>query len=93
MEITLKNARQIFLTEKLQEQANAIQRAALQLIAGIDIDRLKTASLSEQRSTAQKLKRLIERERIKGLRGDWSYDLNRHIALKQALDRLAHVAH
>lgn len=92
MEITLKNARQIFLTGKLQEQANAIQRASLQIIVGIDIDTLKTASLSEQRSTAQKLKRLIERERIKGLKGHWSYDLNRHIALKQTLDQLERVA-
>jgi len=32
--------------------------------------------------------RLIERERQKGVIGHWSYDLNRHIALKQALDRL-----
>ena len=31
---------------------------------------------------------MIERERQRGMRKHWSYDLNRHIALKQALDRL-----
>ena len=36
----------------------------------------------------RRLKRLIERERLKGVKGHWSYDLNRHIGLKQALDTL-----
>jgi len=31
---------------------------------------------------------MIERERLRGVRKHWSYDLNRHISLKQALDRL-----
>jgi hypothetical protein len=31
---------------------------------------------------------MIERERQRGMRKHWSYDLNRHIALKQALDAL-----
>ena len=34
------------------------------------------------------LERMIERERQRGMRKHWSYDLNRHIALKQALDSL-----
>ncbi|WP_235911667.1 hypothetical protein [Mesorhizobium xinjiangense] len=40
-----------------------------------------------ERALAQlRLERAIERERLKGVRQHWSYDLNRHIALKQALD-------
>jgi hypothetical protein len=35
---------------------------------------------------------MIERERQRGIRKHWSYDLNRHIALKQALDKLRETA-
>ena len=38
--------------------------------------------------TIKRIERLLERERLRGGRRHWSYDLNRHIALKQALDRL-----
>lgn len=34
--------------------------------------------------------RQLTRERNKGLARHWSYNLNRHIALKAARDRLAH---
>jgi len=67
---------------------NSVQRVALQIIAGIDMDSLLQASDDEKRQAQSKLVRLIERERLKGVNGHWSYDLNRHIALKQALDRL-----
>jgi hypothetical protein len=40
----------------------------------------------------RKLEHVIERERLKGMRQHWSYDLNRHIALKQVLDRLRELA-
>ena len=39
--------------------------------------------------TIKRIERLLERERLRGGRRHWSYDLNRHIALKQALDRLS----
>jgi len=66
----------------------ARQRAALFLVCGIDLpDMLSTSAAERDRITAR-LQRLIERERIKGARRHWSYDLNRHIALKQALDRI-----
>ncbi|WP_343314771.1 cytoplasmic protein [Brucella sp. BE17] len=88
MEAVLKEDRLAFLTLKSQQQTSAMQRVALQIIAGIDIDRMVAATVLEKKQTTQRLARLIERERQKGLNGHWSYDLNRHIALKQALDRI-----
>lgn len=84
----LKQSIAIFQAEKKRLTMHASQRAALQIIANIDMDKIISAPLAEQQSAIKKLRRLIERERLKGNAGHWSYDLNRHIALKQALDRL-----
>ncbi len=65
-----------------------MQRAALQILCGIDLDAVLAASQEEKRTAIRRLKRLIERERLKGTSGHWSYDLNRHIALKQAMERI-----
>ncbi|MBV2142624.1 cytoplasmic protein [Falsochrobactrum sp. TDYN1] len=89
METALRTAKTAFLAARVEERSNAMQRAALQIIAGIDMDKLLIASKEERRNAKGKLNRLIERERLKGMNGHWSYDLNRHIALKQARDRLA----
>lgn len=78
----------LFQAEKQRLALHASQRAALQLLANIDMDKIISSPLTEQESAVRKLRRLIERERLKGNAGHWSYDLNRHIALKQALDRL-----
>jgi len=88
MKIALEQARKTFLTERERDRMSAMQRVALQIMAGIDIDRLEQASEPEKQHAVHRLTRLIERERLKGTNGHWSYDLNRHIALKQALDRL-----
>lgn len=88
MEIVLRKACQAFLAARSQERMNSMQRIALQIIAGIDMDNLLSAPQDQQKQAQSKLIRLIERERLKGVSGHWSYDLNRHIALKQALDRL-----
>jgi hypothetical protein len=74
--------------EKKRLTAEARQRAALFLSCGIDLPDALSASVAEQDRIMVRLQRLIERERIKGARRHWSYDLNRHIALKQALDRM-----
>nr|WP_246730337.1 cytoplasmic protein [Nitratireductor mangrovi] len=63
--------------------------AALFLAGGIDMDRVLNGSDEACRNTLAKLDRLIERERLKGRARHWSYDLNRHIALKQARDVIA----
>lgn len=88
METALEQEKAAFLTNRDAERANAMQRAALQIVAGIDLDRLKGGPEEEKRLAGRRLVRLIERERLKGVRGHWSYDLNRHIALKQVLDAL-----
>ncbi len=88
MEAGLQQSRQTFLAERARQQANAMQRVALQIIAGIDIEQLVRAPTSEKKMAIQRLTRLIERERLRGLKGHWSYDLNRHIGLKQVLDTI-----
>lgn len=88
MELALRKACKEFIATRNEEKLGAMQRAALQIIAGIDMDTLLNASKDKKNQAETKLIRLIERERLKGIKGHWSYDLNRHIALKQALDRL-----
>lgn len=77
-----------FREKKAEEQSLARQAAALQLSAGIDIRAMIHASGEERSRLTLRLERLIERERLRGARRHWSYDLNRHISLKQALDCL-----
>ncbi|WP_420959884.1 cytoplasmic protein [Brucella sp. IR073] len=77
-----------FLAGKEKLRGEAMQRAALQILCGIDLDRILAASHEEKRKAIRRLERLIERERLKGTSGHWSYDLNRHIALKQARERI-----
>lgn len=73
----------------LQSKADATRMAGATAAAflGCGIDLARIGACPEQRAAAAlRLGRLLERERQKGARGHWSYDLNRHIALKQALD-------
>lgn len=86
--VALKQASINFLAARKEERICAMQRVALQMIAGIDMDKLLNAPEAERMQAQTKLGRLIERERLKGVNSHWSYDLNRHIALKQAFDRL-----
>lgn len=44
---------------------------------------------SELRAWLDTLGRALKRERSKSMMRHWSYDLNRHIALKRARDRVA----
>lgn len=64
-----------------------MQRVALQLACGIDMDEAQNASAGQRAAISARLARAVRRERQKGLAGHWSYDLNRHIALAQALSR------
>jgi hypothetical protein len=73
---------------KSQEAAHSRQVAALHLACGIDLAAALKAAPADKLKLVSRLERAIERERLKGLRRHWSYDLNRHIALKQGLDRL-----
>ncbi|MBA8876712.1 cytoplasmic protein [Phyllobacterium myrsinacearum] len=80
--------REAFLAAREAERNTTRQRIALQILCGDDLDAMTTCSTADKLSYCRRLKRLIERERIKGGKGHWSYDLNRHIGLKQALDTL-----
>lgn len=82
----------IFASHKRADTAEAAQRVALRLLGGIDLATALAAGPAERNKLIERIERLINRERIKGLRRHWSYDLNRHIALKQVLDRLCGAA-
>ena len=77
-----------FAAAREQETRHARQVAATQLVCGINLDTTLSADAAAMWRLVWRLERAIERERLRGLRRHWSYDLNRHIALKQALDRL-----
>lgn len=77
-----------FGTQQMQATVQARQVAAMQLVCGIDLSAAIETRGEEQASLIRRLERILERERLKGMRRHWSYDLNRHIALKQVLDRL-----
>lgn len=75
-----------FRARKSEAEREARQRVALALLAGVDL--CACTSPAAVSALGARLERLLERERLKGLARHWSYDLNRHIALKQALDKL-----
>jgi hypothetical protein len=77
-----------FRQRKGEELAQARQSAAFFLATGIDLTEALAWQGDQRSRLGLKLERMIERERLRGMRRHWSYDLNRHIALKQALDRL-----
>lgn len=77
-----------FRQRKTREIEEAGQTAAFFLLAGIDLSTAVEARGDERKRIVARLERLIERERLKGARRHWSYDLNRHIALRQVLLRL-----
>lgn len=84
----LQSEARVFVAERELRQRKAMQRVALLCNCGIEIDRLQLADPTARLVLAKRLKRLIERERIRASNRHWSYDLNRHIALKQALDAI-----
>lgn len=77
-----------FRQDRLSELTDARQRAALQLCCGIELSSALSAEPASTLALLKRLERAIERERLRGVNRHWSYDLNRHIALKQVRDRL-----
>lgn len=75
-----------FRARSAQTYRHAAAMVSLRLLCGEDLDKAIGGPRDERQRIAVKLTRLLERERLRGLRGHWSYDLNRHIALRQALD-------
>ena len=78
----------VFLESKQARASEARQMAALQIACHFDLAEAMRAEPAARARIVFKLERMIERERQRGMRNHWSYDLNRHIALKQALDSL-----
>jgi hypothetical protein len=84
----LGHERARFLAQKAAWADHARQTVAMQLLCGIDLSAALGSCAVEKERLAGRIRRLMERERLRGINRHWSYDLNRHIALKQALDRL-----
>ena len=77
-----------FLKARDSDALEARQMAAFQIACHFDLAEALQADPARRAHIVLRLERMIERERQRGIRKHWSYDLNRHIALKQALDRL-----
>jgi hypothetical protein len=77
-----------FRSGKMAFETGARQMAALFLVSGIDLAAALATTGEARARTVRRIERLVERERLRGACRHWTYDLNRHIALKQALDRL-----
>lgn len=86
--MSLKSEAREFQAAKAATVEEARQNAAFFLMCGIDLGEALAAAPSLQEKIVLRVERLIKRERLKGMRRHWSYDLNRHIALKQGLERL-----
>lgn len=84
----IETDKKAFLQAKARHGEQARETAALFILCGIDLAQALRSAGEERVRLIARLRRLIERERLKGVNRHWSYDLNRHIALKQALDRL-----
>ncbi len=79
---------QHFLAERQEFERRSRQIAAFRLATGIDLSTVLASKGEERANFIRRLGRIIERERLRGAKRHWSYDLNRHIALKQVLDEL-----
>lgn len=79
---------ELFRAARQTELETAQQTAALQILCRLDVADALGASTENRLLIVLRLERALERERLRGMRKYWSYDLNRHIALKQALDRV-----
>ncbi|MEP7457006.1 cytoplasmic protein [Phyllobacterium sp. SB3] len=83
-----KKERGMFLAAKETLATETRQRLALQILCNVDLEKMLLQDEASRMHMCLRLTRLMERERLKGISGHWSYDLNRHIGLKQALDCL-----
>lgn len=90
MELLNREA-EIFKLRGTDEKRRIGATIALQLLCGEDLNLILIADNTEKQRVVRKLRHRLERERLRGLRGHWSYDLNRHIGLRQALDLIGAV--
>jgi hypothetical protein len=83
---SLKAETMNFMQDLERERGFARAVAALQLSCGADLAAALKQPASGRARLLARVAHALNRERQKGLRRHWSYDLNRHIALKQAFD-------
>ena len=84
----LRDGARAFQARNEDRRVQAGQAVALSLICGLGLSSVLAAQGGERSLAIKAIERSLRRERLKGLAGHWSYDLNRHIALKQVFDRL-----
>ncbi len=77
-----------FLAAKEIRTTESRQIAAVQIACHIDLSIALNSDAETRARIVVQLARKIERERLRGASGHWSYDINRHIALKQAMEQL-----
>lgn len=77
-----------FKAKKEHQTEMARRIAAFFITCGVDLEDALSTRGDARTRICRRLVRLIERERLRGMRRHWSYDLNRHIALKQVLQEL-----
>jgi hypothetical protein len=77
-----------FRERRRSEAADAAQLAALQIVCGLDLRAILSGDREQRQKALTTIERMVRRERQRGVQRHWSYDLNRHIALKQACERL-----
>jgi len=77
-----------FVETRERATHEAAQTAALQIVCGLDLVAVLAASRDDREKALARVSRMVKRERHRGATRHWSYDLNRHIALKQVCDRL-----
>lgn len=83
----LEKAARAWLGRKRDAEASARERVALQIGCGIDREAALASRGEARERLVLRLRRLIERERVRAGQPHL-YDLDRHLALKKALDRL-----
>ena len=83
--MSLERERDAFCKRKRQEGTAAVQRAAFRLCFGLDLEKVLAGPVRGRREAEMKIRRLLRRERLKGAQGHHGYDINRQIALRQAL--------
>ncbi|MDR4307491.1 hypothetical protein IHQ68_12775 [Chelatococcus sambhunathii] len=66
--------------------AGSYDRARLPRLVGVDIRQLAEPGPALDAAIRAKLERALRAERQRGAAGCWTYDLNRHLALIQALE-------
>jgi hypothetical protein len=76
----------LFHAAKAKADKAARYRMTLRLVFGTDLEEVEAASPERLDRLERRMVRRLERERLNGARGHWSYDLNRHIAIKLTLD-------